>query len=212
MPHRNHPWDRMNLAPNYRKAAFMKSAVELDQLPTDTGSEVAFIGCSNAGKSSALNAITGQKGLARISKTPGRTQAINIFDLGNKQHRLIDLPGYGYAKVPKAVRERWGKTIDAYLQDRDSLTGLILLMDIRHPLKPLDQHLIDWAMGCHLPLHILLTKADKLSRTQQRKTLNDVSEALSDYGDLISVQVFSSLTREGVESAIEVLDELLVDE
>lgn len=212
MPHLNHSWDPMNLAPNYRKAVFIKSAVELDQLPADTGSEVAFIGCSNAGKSSALNAITGQKGLARISKTPGRTQAINIFDLGNKQQRLIDLPGYGYAKVPKAVRERWGKTIDAYLQSRDSLSGLVLLMDIRHPLKPLDQHLIDWAMSCHLPLHILLTKADKLSKNQQRKTLHEVCEALSDHGDLISVQVFSSLTRDGVDDAKEVLDELLVDE
>jgi GTP-binding protein len=202
----------MNPAPNYRMATFSKSAVELDQLPSDTGSEVAFIGCSNAGKSSALNAITGTRGLARVSKTPGRTQAINIFDLGSKHQRLIDLPGYGYAKVPKAVRERWGKTIDAYLQARDSLSGLVLLMDIRHPLKPLDQHLIDWTMSCHLPLHILLTKADKLSRNQQRKTLNEVTEALSDHGDLISVQIFSSLTREGVDDAIVALDELLVDE
>jgi len=202
----------MNPAPNYRKATFSKSAVELEQLPTDSGSEVAFIGCSNAGKSSALNAITGQRGLARISKTPGRTQAINIFDLGNKHQRLMDLPGYGYAKVPKAVRERWGKTIDTYLQDRESLSGLVLLMDIRHPLKPLDQHLIEWTMSCHLPLHILLTKADKLSRNQQRKTLNEVTEVLSEYGDLISVQVFSSLTREGVDDAKEALDELLVDE
>ena len=202
----------MNAAPNYRKATFVKSAVELEQLTADSGSEVAFIGCSNAGKSSALNAITGLKGLARISKTPGRTQAINIFDLGNKQQRLIDLPGYGYAKVPKAVRERWGKTIDLYLQDRESLSGLVLLMDIRHPLKPLDQHLIEWTMSCHLPLHILLTKADKLSRNLQRKTLNDVCEALGEYGDLISVQIFSSVTREGVEDAKIALDELLVDE
>jgi GTP-binding protein len=202
----------MNPAPHYNKATFCKSAVELEQLPADTGSEVAFIGCSNAGKSSALNTITGQKGLARISKTPGRTQAINIFDLGNKQQRLIDLPGYGYAKVPKAVRERWGQTIDAYLQDRESLSGLVLLMDIRHPLKPLDQHLIEWTMSCHLPVHILLTKADKLSRNQQRKTLNEVTEALGEYGDLISVQIFSSVTREGVDDAKTVLDELLVDE
>jgi GTP-binding protein len=202
----------MDTVLDYRKTTFSKSAVELDQLPPDSGSEVAFIGCSNAGKSSALNAITGLKGLARISKTPGRTQAINIFDLGSKNQRLIDLPGYGYAKVPKAVRERWGQTIDLYLQDRESLSGLVLLMDIRHPLKPLDQHLIEWTMSCHLPLHILLTKADKLSRNQQRQTLDAVTEALADYGDLITVQIFSSVTRIGVDDAKLALDELLVDE
>jgi GTP-binding protein len=202
----------MNTALNYQKATFSKSVVELDQLPPDTGNEVAFIGCSNAGKSSALNAITGLKGLARISKTPGRTQAINVFDLGNKHQRLMDLPGYGYAKVPKAMRERWGKTIDLYLQTRESLSGLVLLMDIRHPLKPLDKHLIEWTMSCHLPVHILLTKADKLSRNQQRTTLHAVSDSLSEYGDLITVQTFSSVSREGVAEAKEALDELLTDE
>ena len=164
--------------PNYQHATFQKSAVEINQLPSDNGVEIAFIGRSNAGKSSALNTITGVKGLARVSKTPGRTQAINIFDL-SKTQRLIDLPGYGYAKVPRVVKERWAGNIDTYLQQRQSLMGLVLIMDIRHPLKELDQHLVDWTADCQVPTHILLTKADKLSRNQQNKTLAEVTQALS---------------------------------
>lgn len=196
----------MNQVVNYQAATFAKSATDINQLPTDNGIEVAFIGRSNAGKSSALNTITGQKGLARVSKTPGRTQAINVFDL-SKSARLIDLPGYGYAKVPRVVKERWAKYIDDYLQQRQSLMGLVLIMDIRHPLKELDQHLIEWTADCHVPTHILLSKADKLSRNQQNKTLHQVTEALTTYGDLISVQLFSSHTSQGVDEAREKLNE-----
>ncbi|MDF1796904.1 MAG: ribosome biogenesis GTP-binding protein YihA/YsxC [Coxiellaceae bacterium] len=191
---------------DYSKAHYTISATDLNQMPTDEGAEVAFIGRSNAGKSSALNTIAGIKGLARVSKTPGRTQAINVFDL-SKKCRLIDLPGYGYAKVPRPVKERWAQYIDAYLQNRKCLQGLVLIMDIRHPLKELDQQLIEWTANCDISVHILLTKADKLSKNQQRKTLTDVTDALEIYGDTISIQCFSSLDRLGVEEARNKLDE-----
>ncbi len=190
----------MTGTPNYQEASYSKSATDNSQLPADEGIEVAFIGRSNAGKSSALNTITGLKGLARVSKTPGRTQAINIFDL-SKTQRLIDLPGYGYAKVPRIVKERWAQFIDDYLQVRECLGGLILIMDIRHPLKELDQHLIDWTTNCQIPTHILLTKSDKLSRNQQKKTLQEVTDALESHGDLISIQLFSSHNGDGVAEA-----------
>ena len=191
---------------DYSKAHYSISATDLGQLPSDEGAEVAFIGRSNAGKSSALNTITGLKGLARVSKTPGRTQAINVFDL-NSRCRLIDLPGYGYAKVPVSVKERWAQYIDDYLQQRVCLQGLVLIMDIRHPLKELDQHLIEWTANCDLPVHILLTKADKLSRNLQRKTLQEVIDAVEKHGDSITVQCFSSLDRLGIEEARKKLDE-----
>ncbi len=196
----------MTTALDYSKAHYIISATDLEQLPTDEGTEVAFIGRSNAGKSSALNTITGLKSLARVSKTPGRTQAINLFEV-IKDCRLIDLPGYGYAKVPRPVKERWAQYIDAYLQNRQCLQGLILIMDIRHPLKETDQQLIEWTANCDIPVHILLTKADKLSRNQQRKTLTEVADALEMYGDTITIQCFSSLNRDGVEEARNKLDE-----
>lgn len=192
----------------YQKAKYLTSAAELKGLPADQGAEVAFIGRSNAGKSSALNAITGIKGLARTSNTPGRTQMINFFALDEADHRLVDLPGYGYAKVPRVVRERWAENIDRYLQTRESLRGLVLVMDIRHPLKELDQHLIEWTVQCDVPLHILLTKADKLSNGAARKVLKEVEDALQIYGDAVSVQMFSALKRTGVEEAITMMDEL----
>ena len=198
----------MSKAIIYQNAKYVKSAVELAQLPTDEGAEVAFIGRSNAGKSSALNTITNIKGLARVSKTPGRTQAINVFALSNNQ-RLMDLPGYGYAKVPRTIKERWEKSIDEYLQKRQSLKGLIVIMDIRHPLKELDQRLIEWAAGCELPVHVLLSKADKLKFGASRKVLKEVEEALTSYGDLITVQLFSSQDQNGLEAAREVLDQWL---
>ncbi len=191
---------------NYSQAHYVISATDLGQLPSDEGGEIAFIGRSNAGKSSALNTITGLKALARVSKTPGRTQAINVFELNNRC-RLIDLPGYGYAKVPMPVKERWAQYIDDYLQQRLCLKGLVLIMDIRHPLKELDQHLIEWTASCDLPVHILLTKADKLSRNLQRKTLTEVSRALEEFGDTISIQCFSSLDRLGIDDARNKLDE-----
>lgn len=195
----------MSEKPDYSDAKYVKSVVELDQLPVDTGAEVAFIGRSNAGKSSALNTITDLKNLARVSKTPGRTQSINLFQVGKNQ-RLMDLPGYGYAKVPRLVKERWAKNIDIYLQSRDCLQGLVLIMDIRHPLKELDQHLITWAVGCQIPVHILLTKADKLKRAAAKKVLLAVSTELAAHEELVSIQLFSSIDRQGVKEAQGVLD------
>ncbi len=155
--------------PNFQAAEYLKSATELGHLPNDEAVEVAFIGRSNAGKSSALNTITGLKALARVSKTPGRTQAINLFTL-NAKHRLVDLPGYGYAKVPLSMKEKWQANINAYLAERECLRGLVLIMDVRHPLKDSDKQLLMWAAEAELPVHVLLTKADKLSRGAAKKT------------------------------------------
>lgn len=190
--------------PHYNNATFLLSAPTLAELPLDSGIEVAFIGRSNAGKSSALNTITGIKGLARTSKTPGRTQMINLFSL-DENRRLVDLPGYGYAKVPLAIKHRWQKYINEYLQKRDCLKGLILIMDIRHPLKEYDQQCLDWAYHSELPTHILLTKADKLSRGAAINTLNEVRKALEHLPG-ITVQLFSSLNKAGLEEALLQLD------
>lgn len=193
---------------NLQDTKYLKSVDNLSQMPADQGAEVAFIGRSNAGKSSAMNTITGIKGLARTSKTPGRTQMINFFAI-DSERRLVDLPGYGYAKVPRTVQERWSQNISAYLETRESLCGLVLIMDIRHPLKEMDQQLIDWTVKCDLPLHILLTKADKLNKNELRKTLDAVTDALASYGDAISVQTFSSNDRAGLEEAVNVLNDWL---
>ena len=179
---------------------YLKSATKLSEMPKDSGNEIAFIGRSNAGKSSSINTITGIKGLARTSQTPGRTQMINIFQL-DECSRLIDLPGYGYAKVPKVVRERWEASIDQYLQQRNCLRGLVLIMDIRHPLKEIDVQVIDWATKCDLPVHILLSKADKLTNNEQRKAIDFVDSHLSGVKDLVSIQTFSSLKKTGIEDA-----------
>jgi len=181
---------------HFQSATFLTSAAKLAQLPEDTGIEVAFAGRSNAGKSSALNILTQQKGLARTSKTPGRTQLINLFRLDDLR-RLVDLPGYGYAKVNVAIKKRWQLTLEKYLSERRCLHGLVLLIDIRHGIKPLDQHIIDWAIKCELPLHILLTKADKVNNHLKATQLKAVKQQVKDY-PFISVQPFSSLTSEGL--------------
>lgn len=185
----------------YSKAVFLKSAARVDQLPEDTGYEVAFAGRSNAGKSSALNCLTGIKSLARTSKTPGRTQLINLFNL-DEHRRLVDLPGYGYAKVALQVKLEWQKNLAHYLEVRDSLKGLILLMDVRHPLKDLDQMMVDWALNRQLPVHILLTKSDKLSRSEVKNTVLKVRKHYDLAGHLISVQSFSSLKKDGIDELI----------
>ncbi len=190
--------------PHYNSATFLLSSPSLFELPPDQGIEVAFIGRSNAGKSSALNTITGIKGLARISKTPGRTQMINLFHLDDNR-RLVDLPGYGYAKVPLAIKYRWQKNINEYLQSRRCLKGLVLIMDIRHPLKEYDQKCIEWANYSDLPIHILLTKADKLSRGAAINTLIEVRKALEELKQ-VTVQLFSSLNKFGLEEALLRLD------
>jgi len=161
----------------YQNAQFVKSAARLEHLPPDMGIEVAFAGRSNAGKSTLLNLITRQKGLAKTSNTPGRTQLINIFEFAPNK-KLIDLPGYGFAKVPLAIKKNWQETLGLYLQKRECLKGLIVLMDARHPLKDLDWQLIQWAYEAELLFHCVLTKADKLSQSEKTKILKSTQEAL----------------------------------
>jgi len=190
---------------NYQQAHYFTSAAIFTQMPSDFGAEIAFIGRSNAGKSSAINAITNIKGLARTSQAPGRTQLINLFAI-DETHRLVDLPGYGYAKVPAEIQARWEETIADYFEKRTSLIGLVLVMDARHPLKDSDQQLIAWCVEFQVRLHILLTKADKLTPNAQKKTLFSVQKALESL-DTVSVQLFSALKKTGVDEARWKLDE-----
>jgi len=189
---------------DYRNASFILSAAKLGQCPADAGVEVAFAGRSNAGKSSAINAICDHHKLARASKTPGRTQQINFFALAEAR-RLVDLPGYGFARVPLEVRQQWGKLVESYLRGRRSLAGIVLLMDVRHPLKDQDRELVGWAAALGIPLHVLLTKADKLSRGPAKSTLLAVRRELATV-PATTVQLFSALSGEGVEEARKVLD------
>ena len=191
----------------YQQAKFLTSAAKVSQLPEDVGIEIAFAGRSNAGKSSALNCLTGVRQLARTSKTPGRTQLINLFTLEDEEHRLVDLPGYGYAKVALQLKHDWQKNLAHYLYVRQSLRGLILLMDIRHPLKDLDKMMIDWATARDLPVHILLTKADKISRGEAQSTVLQVRKQYELLEGLISVQAFSSLKKQGVDELILLLND-----
>ena len=195
---------------NYPTARFMISAPTLALCPDDTGAEVAFAGRSNAGKSSAINALTQQTALARTSRTPGRTQLINFFTVMNDEsRRLVDLPGYGYAKVPEAVKIEWQKHLSDYLRGRFSLRGLVLLMDVRHPLTEFDQMMLDYADQRGMPVHILLTKADKLKRGPASAALQKVRSRLKEWEDLVSVQLFSSLKRDGVDTLSQKLDQWL---
>ena len=181
----------------------MLSVNNFGQLPEDTGKEVAFAGRSNVGKSSVINTITGNHQLARTSKTPGRTQQLNYFGLAG-QNRLVDLPGYGYAKVSQHVQQHWGKLLDRYFQERKSLVGLVLVMDIRHPLKAYDTQMLEWCDSASLPVHILLNKSDKLSRGAAKICLQTISQQIK-YGNVQS-QLFSALKRTGLEQARLVLD------
>lgn len=196
--------------PLYHTTRFLTSVNQLKQLPPDNGREVAFAGRSNAGKSSALNVITRQKQLARISKTPGRTQMINYFEVVPERY-LVDLPGYGYAKVPESMRRHWRATLERYFSQRRALHGLILLMDCRHPLTDLDKQMLDWCTHRVLPCHILLTKADKLKRGPAAAALQKVASALKQHYPHSSVQLFSAVTRAGVEQAHAKLDSWLFD-
>ena len=185
------------------KPRFIKGAYTLQQLPDDTGIEVAFAGRSNVGKSSILNTLAGVKSLARTSKTPGRTQEINFFDLGNSR-RLVDLPGYGYAKVSEAKQRHWAETLGEYLLTRKSLVGLILLMDIRHPLKEYDRNMVHWCTHAKMPVYVILNKADKLSRGKAGASLLEVKRKLADF-PIEGIQLFSSLNRTGVDEALQQL-------
>ncbi len=191
--------------PNYRGAKFLISAAKFQQCPPDKGWEVAFAGRSNAGKSSAINSLTNNKKLAKTSKTPGRTQLINFFELSENQ-RLVDLPGYGFAKVPLAVKQEWTKQLENYLQNRQCLRGMILLMDVRHPLQPFDRQMLDWALQASMPVHILLTKADKLKRGAAGTALLQVRAELRPHAELTSVQLFSALKHDGHLELIAVLN------
>jgi GTP-binding protein len=182
---------------DFTKAKFLVSAARSGQLPSDLGMEIAFAGRSNAGKSSALNRLTRQQGLARTSKTPGRTQLINLFAL-DMERRLVDLPGYGYAQVPKAVKERWQQGMLHYFANRRSLCGLVLLMDIRHPFMAADQQWLTLATQYAIPLHILLTKCDKLSRGKAQNTLREAEATLVGQSIPATVQLFSAVTSTGL--------------
>ncbi|MCL5255794.1 MAG: ribosome biogenesis GTP-binding protein YihA/YsxC [Gammaproteobacteria bacterium] len=189
---------------HFQSARFITSAPDIRHLPADEGLEVAFAGRSNAGKSSALNALTRQKSLARTSKTPGRTQQINVFSL-DEERRLIDLPGYGFAKVPLAMKHKWQEALSEYLQKRQCLRGLVVLMDIRHPLKDLDQELIHWAVSSDLPVLVVLTKADKLNSGARKATLMKIQEALPGFNGDVQAITFSSLNKSGLPDLERVL-------
>ena len=187
----------------FDQTCFQTSAATLEDCPADSSAEVAFAGRSNAGKSSAVNVITGLPKLARTSKTPGRTQLINFFFIEEGKY-LVDLPGYGYAKVPLERKDKWQFELEKYLRRRKALVGLILLSDIRHPLKKFDRMMIEWAAQADLPLHLLLTKADKLKRGATQKTLLKVEKELTVF-DNVSVQLFSALRNIGVDPVRKVL-------
>ncbi|MDX1692423.1 MAG: ribosome biogenesis GTP-binding protein YihA/YsxC [Ketobacteraceae bacterium] len=189
-----------------QQAEFLQGAPTLAACPPDTGIEVAFAGRSNSGKSSAINTLTNQKKLARTSKTPGRTQMINFFRVDDTR-RLVDLPGYGFAQVPEKMKQEWQAHMGQYLEDRCALRGLVLVMDARHPLKPFDQMMLDWADHYGVPLHILLSKADKLKKNQANKSRFAVEKAIKAYKNPVSVQLFSSLNRLGLDEALSKLEE-----
>jgi GTP-binding protein len=196
---------------NFREATFLQSASAIENAPQDSGWEVAFAGRSNSGKSSAINTLTEQAKLARTSRTPGRTQLINFFSLTDHQ-RIVDLPGYGFAKVPLAVKKKWNQQLERYLQHRQSLRGLVMLMDIRHPLTEPDQQMLGWAISATMPVHILLTKADKLKRGPAQNTLLSVQSRLREHEELVRVQLFSSLKRQGVDVLGKQINRWLTDD
>jgi len=193
---------------DFRRATFMKSAAKPEQCPEDIGAEVAFAGRSNAGKSSAINTLTDHNKLARTSKTPGRTQLLNFFALTDTQ-RLVDLPGYGYANVSKSTKEAWQRELEKYLSTRDSLRALVLIMDVRHPGQEFDQLMLNWASQSELPVHVVLTKADKLSRGGAKNQLLEVQKQLKNYAGEFTVQLFSAHDKSGVEELAQRLEQLL---
>jgi GTP-binding protein len=184
---------------NFQQTKFVTSAAKLNQLVTNSLAEVAFAGRSNAGKSSAINTITGIHGLAKTSKRPGRTQLINFFEIAPSRY-LVDLPGYGYAKVSLSIKEAWQETLGQYLEQRAPLKGLILIIDIRHPMKDMDQQMLNFAIEANLPTHVLLTKSDKLSHNQAKLTLLNFLKSLPPEAK-VTAQTFSSLKKEGVDEA-----------
>ena len=192
----------------FQHTTFYTTINHLQDLPPPNGIEIAFAGRSNAGKSSAINTLTKRDRLAFVSKTPGRTQHINFFKLGDK-HFLVDLPGYGYAKVPSKVRQHWDTLLSTYLQTRQPLHGMVLIMDIRHPLTQLDRRMLDWFTPTGKPVHILLTKADKITRQQARRILQNVLNFLGETYPQCSAQLFSSSSKKGTDEAYAILNQWL---
>ncbi len=188
----------------FRVARYLMGAAKLNQLPPDEGVEVALAGRSNAGKSTALNCITDQKNLAKTSKTPGRTQLINLFVI-NETCRLTDLPGYGFAKVSKDQKAQWQKTLSKYLQERQCLKALVVFMDIRHPLKETDKQMVQWAVTANIPVHVVLSKADKLKSGARKTALLAAKKRVERISDQITTQVFSATSKLGLEELIEKL-------
>ncbi|MDH5388388.1 MAG: ribosome biogenesis GTP-binding protein YihA/YsxC [Gammaproteobacteria bacterium] len=189
----------------YRQAKFLISAAAPKQFPKGESIEVAFAGRSNAGKSSSINTLCDNKGLAKISKTPGRTRLVNYFELDEKR-RLVDLPGYGFAKVPLAVKEEWQKLMGQYLEQQEVLRGLVVIMDIRHPLKEFDLQMLDWCDHFKIPAHVLLTKSDKLKRGPQQATLLKCRKFLKEEGYEATIQTFSSLKKDGLDELVRKLN------
>lgn len=188
----------------FNQAKLFRTVAELDQLPTDSLGEVAFAGRSNAGKSSAINALTNRRRLAFVARQPGKTRLIQLFEAATSKY-LVDLPGYGYARVDEATRRKWIRLVDRYLRERQPLKGLILIMDVRHPLTMLDEHLLEWFTPRGVPTHILLTKADKLARSHASAALRQVRARMAGLGELVTVQLFSSHTPEGVAEAQQIV-------
>lgn len=194
--------------PFYQRAHFLIAAEREDQAPTDTGREVAFAGRSNAGKSSAINTLCHQRQLARTSKMPGRTQLLVFFEL-DEERRLVDLPGYGYAKVSEAIKRAWQAHMADYLRRRRSLAGLVIVMDVRHPLTAFDRQMLEWRSASELPVLLLLTKSDKLKRGPAAAALHQVRREIKGLGGQIAVELFSAHTRHGIEPVQALLDQWL---
>jgi len=191
----------------YRKAQFLISAGNTTQFPIN-GREVAFAGRSNAGKSSAINTLCDNKGLARTSKTPGRTRLVNFFAM-DEERRIVDLPGYGFAKVPIAIKKEWEKLMTHYLSEQQALTGLVVIMDIRHPLNDTDWQMLEWCDHYNLPAHVLLTKADKIKRGAQQNSKLQTIKQLKEAGITASVQTFSALKKTGLDELVAKLNKWL---
>ena len=189
---------------DFRKTKFVTSAPDISKLPEDLGAEIAIIGRSNSGKSSSINAICDQKNLAKTSRTPGRTRLINLFTVADKKY-LVDLPGYGYAQVPENMKRQWQKSMTDYLQQRKSLCGIVVTMDIRTPLRDHDRMIIDWSIASNLPALILLTKADKFGINKRREMVGEVRTALSEFGGNFKIIAFSALKKIGIDETREVL-------
>ncbi|EJN6828412.1 ribosome biogenesis GTP-binding protein YihA/YsxC [Vibrio cidicii] len=196
----------MSVKIHYQNTHFITSAPDIRHLPADEGIEIAFAGRSNAGKSSALNRLTNQKSLAKTSKTPGRTQLINLFKVTDGCH-IVDLPGYGFAQVPLEMKQKWQRSLGEYLQKRACLQGLVVLMDIRHPMKDLDQQMIAWAIESRIPVQVLLTKADKLKSGARKAELLRIRQLAATFGGDVQVDLFSSLKGIGVDQLRAKLDE-----